>query len=207
MKTVLAVLLLAGSGTVWAQSADFWFSAGESLISTYLGADPSLCSTGAQCQSIGNNGKDLQLTDGFRFGFRFGFNVKSHLGGEVGYAYSRTHLRYNDVQPAVEQGMAIHQGTFNAMAYGTREEARFRPFVTGGVGFANYVPPGASATSGGGSTKLGFNYGAGVKMKITGFWGARVDVRQYVTPIPFGLALASGWVHQTEVSAGVGVMF
>jgi opacity protein-like surface antigen len=207
MKTVLAVLLLAGSGTAWAQSADLWFSAGESLISTYLGADPSNCSTAVQCQASGDNGKDLQLTDGFRFGFRFGFNVKEHFGGEVGYAYNRTHLKFNDAQPPVELGMAIHQGTFNAMAYGTREEARFRPFVTGGVGFANYVPPGSSATSGGGSTKLGFNYGAGVKMKLTGFWGARVDIRQYVTPIPFGLALSSGWVHQTEVSAGVGVMF
>lgn len=207
MKTVLAVLLLAGSGTVWAQSADVWFSAGESLISTYLGADPSQCSTSASCQSIGNTGKDLQLTNGFRFAFRFGFNYKSHFGGEVGYAYNRTQLKYNDVQPAVEQGMAIHQGTFNAMAYGTREEARVRPFATAGVGFANYVPPGSSAASGGGSTKFGFNYGAGVKVKLSGFWGLRFDLRQYVTPIPFGLALSSGWVHQTEASAGVGVMF
>ncbi|HLH44381.1 MAG TPA: outer membrane beta-barrel protein [Bryobacteraceae bacterium] len=207
MKTVLAVFLLAGSATVWAQSADLWFSAGESLLSTNLGADPALCTTSATCQSLGDNGKDLQFTNGFRFAFRFGFNYKSHFGGEVGYAYSRTQLKYNDVTPAFEQGMAIHQGTLNALAYATREEARFRPFVTGGVGFANYVPPGSSATYGGGSTKLGFNYGAGVKMKITGFWGARLDVRQYVTPIPFGLALASGWVHQTEVSAGVGVLF
>src|SRR5215469_13174210 len=97
MKTVLAVLLLAGSGTVWAQSADVWFSAGESLLSTYLGADPATCTTNASCQALGDNGKDLQFTDGFRFGFRFGFNYKSHFGGEVGYAYSRTHLKYNDV--------------------------------------------------------------------------------------------------------------
>ena len=207
MKTVLAVLLLAGSGTVWGQSADFWFSAGESLVSTYLGADPSVCTTGAQCQSLGDNGKDLQLTDGFRFGFRFGFNWKSRFGHEIQYAYSRTHLKYNDAQPVTELGMAIHQGGYNFLAYGTREEARVRPFATGGVQFANYVPPGASATYGGGSTKLGFNYGAGVKVKLTGFWGLRLDLRQYVTPIPFGLALSSGWVHQTEASAGVGVMF
>jgi opacity protein-like surface antigen len=207
MKTVLAVLLLAGSGTVWAQSADVWFSAGESLISTYLGADPNLCTTAAACQTIGDTGKDLQLTDGFRFGFRFAFNWKSRFGHEIQYAYSRTQLKYNDTSPATEQGMAIHQGGYNFLAFGTREEARLRPFATAGVMFANYVPPGSSAAYGGGSTKLGFNYGGGVKIKVRGPWGLRFDLRQYVTPIPFGLALASGWVHQTEVSAGVGYMF
>ena len=46
--------------------------------------------------------------------------------------------------------MAIHQGGYNFLLYATPEGTRIRPFATGGVVFANYVPPGASATSGGG---------------------------------------------------------
>ncbi|HEY7337705.1 MAG TPA: outer membrane beta-barrel protein [Bryobacteraceae bacterium] len=207
MKTIFAVLLLAGSGTAWAQSADVWFSAGESLLSSYLGADPAICNTSATCTALGETGKDVQFTNGFRFGFRFGFNWKDRFGHEIQYAYSRTQLKFNDTTPPTETGMAIHQGGYNFLAYGTREEARFRPFATGGVQFANYVPPGASAAYGGGETKLGFNYGAGVKIKLKGFWGLRFDVRQYATPKPFGLALNSGWIHQTEVSMGGGIFF
>ena len=89
-----------GAGSAWAQTADFWFDAGTSLIDSYLGADPAYCvvatgltaPTGAQCQAAGDNGKDLQLGNGFRFGFRFGFNWKDHFGHEIQYAYSRTSL-------------------------------------------------------------------------------------------------------------------
>jgi hypothetical protein len=148
-------------------------------------------------------------------------NNESHFGHEVQYAYSRTSLHIPAQPgtpatilspgiapaPASDQGMAIHQGGYNFLLYATNEGTRIRPFATGGVMFANYVPPGASATSGGGSNKFGFNYGGGVKMRITSLFGARLDVRQYTTPKPFGLALAQGWLRQTEVSAGFGILF
>jgi opacity protein-like surface antigen len=215
MKTILAVAFLLGAGSAWAQSADFWFDAGESLISSSLGADPAYCSTGAICQSVGDTGNDLKLGNGFRFGFRFGFNMKDHFGHEIQYAYSRTSLSCNDVgsnvcllyesPTAIKEGMAIHEGGYNFLAYGTKEGSRIRPFGTAGVEFANYVPPGQSAAYGGGSTKFGFNYGAGVKIKLKGFWGIRFDFRQYTTPKPFGFPLANGWLHQEEVTAGFGV--
>ena len=148
-------------------------------------------------------------------------NNESHFGHEVQYAYSRTSLdtpaqpaiigTVNNVgspaTPASSQGMAIHQGGSNFLLYATNEGTRIRPFATGGVEFANYVPPGSSAASGGGSNKFGVNYGGGVKVRLTHLFGARLDVRQYTTPKPFNLPLASGWLRQTEVSAGFGVMF
>lgn len=158
-------------------------------------------------QPIGGSKNDVALTDGFRFGFRFTFNQGSHWGHEVQYGYNRTHLKFNDAG-GQEIGMAIHQGGYNFLAYGTSEGSRVRPFATGGVGFNNFVPPGASATYGGGSTKLGFNYGGGVKYKVKGMWAVRFDVRQYTSPKPnFGLALTSGWIRMTEISGGVGVVF
>ncbi len=47
-----------------------------------------------------------------------------------------------------------------------------------------------------------------MKVKLTSIWAARFDVRQYTTPKPdFGLGNLSGWIHQNEVSGGVGIYF
>jgi opacity protein-like surface antigen len=197
MKTTLAVVFLAFGSSAWAQGVEFWFSGGQSLMqSGGLGTDAA----------IGGNPNDVELTDGFRFALRGAFNTRPHSGFEVMYGYSRTQLKFNDAG-GMEQGMAYHTVMLNYMLYLTPEGTRFRPFGTGGVGFINYVPPGSSATSGGGSTKLGFNYGAGIKAKVTGMWALRFDLRQYATPKPFDLPLKSGWIRPTEISAGIGVEF
>ena len=212
MRSILAVFLLACTGTAWAQSAEFWFSAGESIVSSPLGADPSVCTTTALCQQIGESPSDIKLSNGFRFSLRIALNQADHFGHEVQYAYNRTALNYSASDPAtggtaMSQGFAIHQFGYNFLYFFTKDDNRVRPFVTGGVGGNNFVPPGSSAASGGGTTKFGFNYGGGVMAKVWGPWGLRVDVRQYTSPKPFGLPLASGWLRQEEISAGIGYTF
>ena len=124
--------------------------------------------------TVGGNQNDFKLGDGFRFAFRIGFNGDGLIGHEVQYAYSRAQLQYS----AVSQGMAIHNGGYNFLLYANHEGTRVRPFATGGVGFMNFVPPGSSAYSGGGSNKFGVNYGGGVKVRVTGPWALRFDLRQ-----------------------------
>jgi len=198
---VMAVLACAGAGSAWGQLFEVWFNGEQSLLSNKGLGTTNVDQNGAPLPGASKN--DFQLEDGFRFSFRMTLNNESHFGHEVQYAYSRTELNSG----GVEQGMAIHQGGYNFLLYATNEGTRIRPFATGGVMFANYVPPGSSATSGGGDNKFGFNYGGGVKMRITSLFGARLDVRQATTPKPFGLPLASGWLRQTEISAGFGVLF
>jgi len=198
---VMAVLACAGAGSAWGQLFEVWFNGGQSLLSNKGLGTTNVDQNGVPLPGASKN--DVQLEDGFRFSFRMTLNNESHFGHEVQYAYSRTKLNSG----GVEQGMAIHQGGYNFLLYATNEGTRIRPFATGGVMFANYVPPGSSATSGGGDNKFGFNYGGGVKMRITSLFGARLDVRQATTPKPFGLPLASGWLRQTEISAGFGVLF
>lgn len=195
MKKLAVVLFLAGASSAWGQLFEVWFNGGQSLLSNKgLG---SFSPTGTK--------NDLALEDGFRFSIRMALNNESHFGHEVQYAYSRTKL---DQPGAASEGMAIHQGGYNFLLYATPEGTRIRPFATGGVLFANYVPPGSSATSGGGDNKFGFNYGGGVKVRVTSLFGLRLDVRQATTPKPFSLPyLKEGWIRQTEVSAGVGVIF
>ncbi|MGD1094413.1 MAG: outer membrane beta-barrel protein [Bryobacteraceae bacterium] len=204
LAAVLAVVFLAvgSSNLACAQTGDFWFNAGESILSS-----PGLGSE----QTFGGTSHDIQLTNGFRFGFRFGFNIGDHLGAEVGYAYNRTQLQFNTatagVPPGTQEGMAFHQVGFNGMYYLTADRDKIRPFVTAGIHFDNFVPPGSSLY-GGGSTKFGANFGGGVKFHIHGIWGGRIDVREYVNGKPsFGFLDNSGALWQTEVSAGVGIGF
>ena len=200
MRKLAVVVFLACATSAWGQLFEVWFNGGQSLMSNNgLG-------TTAQ---FGGSKDDVKFEDGFRFSIRMALNNESHFGHEVQYAYSRTKLKIAD-QPGVpgsDLGMAVHQGGYNFLLYATPEGTRIRPFATGGVGFSNYVPPGSSATSGGGYNKFGVNYGGGVKMRLTSLFGARVDVRQYTTPKPFDLPLKEGWIRQTEISAGVGVIF
>lgn len=153
------LLTLALSSSGYGQAAEFWFGGGQSLISN--GGIGTTDSSGVGTKD------DVKLTDGFRIQFRLALNTRAFFGHEVGYAYNRTQLRFETQNPPVEQGMAIHQGFYNFLVYATKEGSRVRPFGTGGVHFSNFVPPGTSATQGGGQTKFGINYGAGIKVKLT----------------------------------------
>lgn len=183
MRLWIPVLLItAASGTLFAQDAEFSLSGGRSQIAS---------------KDIGSG---YSLDDGFSLGFRLTLNSMRYFGHEVGYSYTRTHLK---LQGADQGGMAIHQGGYNFLAYATPEGKRIRPFVTGGVHFSNFVAPGSSATQGGGSTKFGINYGAGLKVRLTTMFAARVDYRQYVTGKPFDLPGASGKLKQNVISLGL----
>ena len=198
MKKFCALLFLA-AGSAWGQYGELWFSAGQSFMN----------SAGLGSTSPAGNKDDVKLDNGFRFGFRIGFNGDTIFGHEFQYAYSRTRLlAFGDDLG----GMAVHTGGYNYLIYATQEGTRVRPFATGGLNFSNYVPPGASAAQGGGSTKFGFNYGGGVKVRVGDKWAVRFDLRQYTTPKPNffgdpGLFNRDGWIRQTEASAGFGFVF
>jgi len=194
-RLLLPALAFVFSTTAWAQSGDIFFNYGRSLLSN--NGIGSFSATGSK--------DDYQLDDGFRFSFRFGLNGEGHMGHEFGYAYNRSHLISGGADLG---GMAIHQGGYNFLLYATPDGSKIRPFATGGLHFSNFVPPGSSATSGGGSTKFGVNYGGGVKVKVSDKFAIRLDVRRYETKKPnFGLLLNDGWLHQLEISAGFGIYF
>lgn len=196
MKTLAPALFLCAlalPATMFGQAAELWIGGGTSQLSN----------SGLGSSSPQGNPNDYKLDGGFRINFRMALNPKTYTGHEFGYAYNRTQLQ---LAGSEDQGMAIHQGFYNFLLYGTKEGFRVRPFVTGGAHFSNFVPPGTSATQGGGETKFGFNYGGGVKFRLTGMFGLRLDFRQYTTPKPFGLPLASGWIRQNEISAAFGFM-
>ena len=140
----------------------------------------------------------ILLKDGWRFSGRMTINNWTFFGHEIGYGYNRTAFQIGSEQT----GTAIHQGFYNFLAYGTPEGSRVRPFAAGGVHFSNYIYPGLTVTQGGGSNKLGVNYGGGVKVRVSPKYLIRFDVRQYLQGKPFSFPGQSGNLKLLEISAG-----
>jgi opacity protein-like surface antigen len=186
--------LLLCTGSLMAQSAEFAVIGGVSRLNN------SNIGTLVDANGVSN----YSLGDGWRIGFRMTLNNWRFFGHEFGYGYNRSQLRSS----TQEQGMAIHQGLYTFLAYATPEGSKVRPFAAGGAHFNTYTPPGTSVTSGGGSTKFGFNYGGGVKVRITDIFAIRFDVRQYQNGKPFGEVLQNrrGLLGQLEVSLGFGLV-
>lgn len=179
--TSLAAFFLAFPLLASAQSFEASVNAGASVISNK------------------DLGSDYTLDSGFRVAFRATINTTDLLGYEFGYGYNRAKL---GSAGSDSQGMAVHQGFGEVLLYATPQSSRIRPFVAAGGHFSNFVPPGSTASYGQGENKFGINYGGGVKIKVTGPWQVRFDVRQFNTGKPFGLG-GTGRMLQNEISAGV----
>jgi opacity protein-like surface antigen len=197
MRKLSLFLALAFAGAAWGQTGELWFSYGESLLSN----------AGIGTLQLVGTPNDVKLDDGYRFGFRFGFNQGSHFGHEVQYAFNHTQFDTTAIGGA-KTAMHFHQGGYNFLYYLLSDKSKVRPFGTAGVQFSDFVPPGGSVNYGS-QNKFGANFGAGVKVHVKGMWAVRFDVREYVSGKPdFNtLAMTSGPLWQTEVSAGIGVGF
>jgi len=155
---------------------------------------------------------DYSLGDGFRFGFQFDLDTRDHLGYELSYFYSRSSLNYNVAPNQSSEGMGMHTVSGDVLWHFIKRDSRVRPFVMGGLGFTNFVPPGSSAAQGGGSNEFQVNYGGGVKVKAFSKWGKdwgfRADLRQFqYFSKPFGLFMANGKLNQTAATVGFGILF
>lgn len=186
----LPVLLLAGVGISRAQPFEAGFHVGASRIN------------GSDIGTLDQASTDrIRLSNSFRFGGRMTLNQWLFFGHEVGYGYNRTTWKIGQESA----GSAIHQGFYNFLAYATPEGSRVRPFVAGGPHFSNFIYPGLSVSQGGGSNKIGVNYGGGVKMRVSSKYLIRFDVRQYLQGKPFDFPGQSGRLTLLEVSAGFSI--
>jgi opacity protein-like surface antigen len=196
-RTMFLMLLLA----VWvvgafAQTGELSVSAGKSTFRNNTVASFTDSTTGQTVTAT--------VDSNFRLGFRFTINSWRFFGHEIGYAYNHGSLK----EGSTSLGLPVHQGMYNFLAYATPEGTHIRPFVTGGVHFSTFFPPGSSVFSGNGFTKFGINYGGGVKVRLSSLLMGRVDIRDYLTGKPdFFQVNPGGKLHQLEISAGLGVAF
>jgi len=185
------------AGLAYGQAAEASLSVGRSIFT-----DKNIGDLGVQ----GSVQEALKLGDGMRATARFSMNSWRFLGHEFGYGFERSAL---DFASSGKSGMNIHQGFYDIVAHATPEGAFIRPFACAGGGFSSFFPPGTSAFSGNGFTKFSYNYGGGVKVKLSPIYGIRFDVRDYVSGKPFGdfFPNVKGQLHNIEVSAGIAILF
>src|SRR5262245_44813060 len=158
-----------------------------------------------------------EFRDGFHLGLRMTINSYRFIGYEFGYAYNHSSLflpagtpigvnRQGEIVTTTQGqtvGLPIHHGFADVLLYAVPEGKRIRPFVTVGGQFSSFFPPGASISYGNQTTKFGFNYGAGLKVRTSENWGFRLDARSYEGPKPFQTFNIHGRLRQLELSAGI----
>ena len=228
---VLAVILVQGvSGQLFAQG-NFGFEIGAfGGRSIWQDRDFQI---GPPQVPIGAPPINLNLSygDEFLYGARFNILSRGHWGGEFSYSYqsnSVTLARQDSSGRQVELDGGVHHFfynmIFNLMRY---EKSKVVPFVTGGVGLAAYAlsdEARAKAADPGGygignlrpsDKRFAYNYGFGVKAKVTSRIGVRADFRHIFSDVPsYGLPKESsnpnqvvlpiqGKLQMFEASAGI----
>ena len=158
---------------------------------------------------FGSDLPELKVDNGVRIGGRLSMN-RWFLGHEISYAWQKTHLKSVIGTGSEDIGsMSIQNFYYNFVVHATPEGTAIRPFVTGGAGVSTFFPPGVSSLSGSGNNKFGFNYGGGVKFRLTDKFGLRMDVRDHVTGRPFGnlgVNTLDGKFHNIEFSVGFALL-
>ena len=152
------------------------------------------------------SGAQVDVDNGIRIGGRLSMN-RWFLGHEISYAWQKSTLH---IEGSEGSGMSIQNFYYNFVAHATPQGTAIRPFVTAGAGVSTFFPPGVSSVSGSGDNKFGYNYGGGLKFRLSEKFGLRVDVRDHVTGRPFekfGVQTAGGKFHNVEYSAGFALLF
>ena len=150
----------------------------------------------------------LSLDSGFRLELRATLNAGRLFGHEFGYAYNPTRLL-----SSTSDSTAVHQGFYDLLIYGAGEGKKIRPFAAGGGNFSTFTLPDVPILRGEGNgiTKAGFNFGGGVKVRLSSRFLVRFDYREFFcgTPKYYGAHQInqSTLFRQQTVSAGFSFVF
>jgi opacity protein-like surface antigen len=201
----MRIFLFLCSSVLCAQSLELSGSAGATRFAGnpigYLGFTSATTPVGR-----------VEFNPGWQAAMRFTWNQSRWFGHEAGLSYGRHRLTHEVGTAAiaeVEADRSLLMAFYDLLAYATPEDAKVRPFLAAGfVGTGFRAPQVAVQISGRQeATKLGLNFGGGVKIPVAEHWFVRADVRDYATPKPLDLIAQEGWLHQVEVSAGIGLRF
>jgi len=175
-------------------------------------------------------GPEPHLTTGSVFGGRVTENLWQHFGLEQSVGYNSNQFRFDSPVPGVvvmNTPLDTHvlNANIDGLFYFTRRGSRIRPFLAGGAGGARFSPTqGAIDFFKNNSikpinqvlrpeTRGQYNYGGGVKLRVSNWLGARVDARSLMSRNPtFGMpTIPNGqayipngnWMQGLEATAGL----
>jgi opacity protein-like surface antigen len=171
------------------------------------------------------------FSPGVTGGVRIGMDGGRHWGQDYSYSYAVNSTRIETQYGKFSFQNRFHHANSNVLFYPFGLNARvFYPYVTAGLG-ATWVVLSRQAIAessdplrgnlGGlkSETIFAFNAGAGVRARLSGRWGVRFDVRDYISrPLRYQLPQSStdpravvlpvsGIFHQFQGSVGLVVHF
>lgn len=156
---------------------------------------------------------------GYSYGVRLTRNTRGYYGSELGYMRTRVNVRANypiDVtgNTNLETGPAnVDLLFYDFLAYMMPAGEKYRPYLAFGLNGTRFSVPRVPFWDVGSSLGFGFNYGAGMKIRIKPHVLLRADLRQYFTSKPYGNLTVTGTgnigghVNILEGSVGIGFAF
>ncbi len=153
-----------------------------------------------------NQGLEEKLVTGGTAGGRVTWNATKYFGLELGYNFmvnnGRLVIPIKPGLPSYTFGNQIHYLALNPVFSFTPRGSRVQPFVTAGVGAAQFTPTTAAETYAvspavnavyhsanlSDNLQVGINYGGGIKFHLSEHFGLRFDARGFWSRNPtFGL--------------------
>jgi opacity protein-like surface antigen/outer membrane protein OmpA-like peptidoglycan-associated protein len=196
----LVALLAIGSSEVRAQKVEFGPYGGGSFFSDafFRGSAPSP-----------NTPFGYSFVNGGVLGVRVRENLAEHFGLEQSFTF----LGNNNVQfPGALVGTRLRQLYFNGNLIGYDNESRVRPYFSGGVGVSMFNPedvPVVSLVQLDNSNEFAYNFGGGLKFKLTDHFGLDFSLRDFLhkTPTFDNSYSERDWIHNLQVQGGLLFMF
>jgi opacity protein-like surface antigen/outer membrane protein OmpA-like peptidoglycan-associated protein len=152
---------------------------------------------------------------GYRFvnGGVLGVRVRENLAEHFGLEQSFTFLGTNNAQlPGGLVGTRLRQFYFNGNLIGYDKESRVRPYFSGGIGVSMFNPSDTASQAQGSidnSNEFAYNFGGGLKFKLTDHFGLDFSARDFIHKSPaFGAATTDrDWIHNLQLQGGLLFMF
>lgn len=156
----------------------------------------------------------LRFKDGPSYGFTFAYRFTPNFQFEFLWDRNDTSVSQRDRATGSLTKLfraALYQYQFDALYEFRSEEARLRPFIVGGLGFAHLDPDGNFD----GFTKFSYNLGGGVKYMPHRHVGLRFDARWMPTQVrsdnqlfcnPFGICFVAPqpvYLHRGNFTGGI----
>lgn len=160
---------------------------------------------------------------GAAFGVMAGDDMHNYLGGEVRYLYRMGDMKLKTPGADVQFDAQSHLIHFDLLFYARPKRERVRPFIAVGGGARIFQGTGVESSYQPGSSLVVLTHtrettplasvGAGVKVRATGRISFRVEMRDYISPLPTKLIAPMGgstvgsWMHDIVPMVGLGVTF
>jgi hypothetical protein len=163
------------------------------------------------------------FSPGYAFGAVLGNQISRLVGGEVRYTYQADDLRVTSGSTVVKakgRSQAVH---YDILFHATSAESPIRPFLSAGAGVKLYQGTGVETPFQPLSNLVVLSHtteaqplvsvGGGVKFRVSRRALVRVDIRDYLSPLPTNLLATprsskmSGWMHDFVFLVDVSKVF